>query len=437
MLRYTAVGDLLMLRNLPVDGFYDGFETVRDFISQGDLRVANFEGTVHRYECPPSEESGGSWICADSEVLDGVRAFGFNMLSLANNHALDFSFEGVLKTLQYVRKAGFKTAGTGSMLAEASEPAYLDCKNGRFAFLAVTSTFKQYAMAGSQTARLMGRPGVNGLRFEERYQVTPDQMAFLKQMAKDTNINAYRDLIRSEGYLPPLSEKEFEFGEIHFEESTAPGRVTRVREDDMKRIEKEIENATLQADAIVVSIHAHEVSGPEKETPDQFIREFAHRCIDAGAQAVIGHGPHLLRPIEIYKNRPIFYSLGDFVLHNENIRHGPEQWYAAYGLSSSSTMRDLYAARSDQFTKGLQSDPRMFESVIPYWEMKNGQLIKLLLMPVELGFGQPRSTSGWPRYAPDQGIVEKLAKISEPYGTKIEVTGGMGEVLLIDNILAF
>ena len=73
----------------------------------------------------------------------------------------------------------------------------------------------------------------------------------------------------------------------------------------------------MQADYVLISIHSHELSGNSKENPSDFLQEFAHKCIDSGADAIIGHGPHLLRPIEIYKNRPIFYSLGDFVIHNE------------------------------------------------------------------------------------------------------------------------
>ena len=67
------------------------------------------------------------------------------------------------------------------------------------------------------------------------------------------------------------------------------------------------------------------------ENPADFLVEFAHRCIDMGAHAVLGHGPHLLRPLEIYKNCPIFYSLGDFMLHNESVTFAPEDMYEKYG----------------------------------------------------------------------------------------------------------
>ena len=287
-MKFTAAGDLLIQRCLPVDGHYDGFGRVRDFICQGDFRFANIEGTVHQYECPPSEESGGSWLCITPDILDSIKAFGFNMYALANNHSLDYSFEGVAKTLEYTRRAGLKTAGTGMTLSEASEPVYLDCRSGRIALIAATSTFKRYAMAGAQSAQMMGRPGVNGIRIQETFLVTPEEMDALKRIAEGTAINAYRDIIRKEGYLPQLAADTFEFGTLMFKMSDKTGRQSSVNEQDMKRVEKAIFDARLQADAIVVSLHAHEISGTSKETPDYFIQEFARRSIDAGAHAVVG-----------------------------------------------------------------------------------------------------------------------------------------------------
>lgn len=87
-------------------------------------------------------------------------------------------------------------------------------------------------------------------------------------------------------------------------------------------MERAIREARYMADYVVVSMHSHELRGTDKEEPDQFFVEFAHRCIDAGAHAIVGTGPHLLRPIEIYKGCPIFYSLGDFIIQLETIQKG-------------------------------------------------------------------------------------------------------------------
>ena len=168
-MRFTAVGDVLILRDLPADGPYSGFNEVKDFIGRGDFRFANLEATIHRYECPPSQQSGGSWVCADPRVLDSVREFGFNMLSLANNHTLDFSSCGVIKTLDYVRKAGFLAAGSGRNLREAAQPVYLDTRSGRYALIALTTSLINYVLAGEQSVWLEGGPGVNGIRTKPSY----------------------------------------------------------------------------------------------------------------------------------------------------------------------------------------------------------------------------------------------------------------------------
>jgi len=190
----------------------------------------------------------------------------------------------------------------------------------------------------------------------------------------------------------------------------------------MERIKRSIYEAQMQADYIIVSIHSHELSGDAKENPADFLQEFAHTCIDAGAHMVVGHGPHLLRPIEIYQNRPIFYSLGDFVIHNECIPHAPEEMYAKQGLTSDATMRELFFDRSAGYTRGLMRDRRMLESVIPYVEMEGGKLKYLELMPIELNFEKKETwQKGDPRFSNKHGIIERLSSMSAPFGTKIKI----------------
>ena len=64
---------------------------------------------------------------------------------------------------------------------------------------------------------------------------------------------------------------------------------------------------------------------------------------------------------------------------------------------------------------------RMMEAVIPYFEIEDGKLVQLELLPIELGFEEPRYRIGDPYVCTDRGILERLAQMSEPYGTKITV----------------
>ena len=241
----------------------------------------------------------------------------------------------------------------------------------------------------------------------------------IRKISDLSRINAQKDIERAEGYFPPLPEGSAVLKDLQFKVGDTVRYVTHPNEEDMQRVEKAIYEAQMQSDYILVTVHSHEVSGDKKENPADFLVEFAHRCIDAGAHAVIGHGPHLLRPIELYKNRPIFYSLGNFVIHNECIPYAPEEMYAKQGMTSDATMRELFYDRSAGYTRGLMRDRRMLESVIPYFEIEDGKLTRLELMPIELHFDDPVWRSGNPRFSNRYGIIERLAEMSALYGTKI------------------
>jgi poly-gamma-glutamate synthesis protein (capsule biosynthesis protein) len=101
--------------------------------------------------------------------------------------------------------------------------------------------------------------------------------------------------------MPALEDGIYELGSLRIERGDHFERVLTANPTDLARAEKAIYEASLQADYVMISIHSHEISGTTKEEPAQFLEEFCRFCIDKGANAVIGHGPHLLRPIEIYK----------------------------------------------------------------------------------------------------------------------------------------
>ena len=95
-------------------------------------------------------------------------------------------------------------------------------------------------------------------------------------------------------------------------------RSTSVNKEDLEGARKWINGAKQQADWVVYGTHCHEsgndgeIHGPSLTSPPQFLEELARWVIDQGADVFAGHGPHFLRGIEIYKGKPIFYSLGNF-----------------------------------------------------------------------------------------------------------------------------
>ena len=419
-MKFTAAGDMIIQKRIYED--YEGFCELSPFIKQGDARFFNLETTLnHEGEASASQFSGGTYIRTNPEVLEDIKPFGFNMTSFNNNHALDFFYDGFMATLDAVNKSGLVHSGAGRNLAEASAPRYLETKNGRVALISVNTNFDPSMMAGEQSPRVKGRAGINGLRIEKHVELTKEDLEFIKRIAKETNINAAKEIVRKEGYYPELLDDECELGEMKFRLGEKSDYIMSLNETDMARVEKAIYEAQLQADYIMVSVHSHQISGDAKENPSEFLKEFAHRCIDMGAHAIVGHGPHLLRPIEVYKDCPIFYSLGDFVLQLYSIELAPEDFFNKHGLTSASTVHELLKKRSKDFTVGLMTDKRMFRSVIPYWETEGTKLKKIILMPIEMSMDGNKSENGLPRRSYNREIFDYLAKMCEPYGTKLKL----------------
>ena len=419
-MRITAVGDGAIQKRLPK--YYAGFDQVRDYIMQGDVRFFNMETTVCE-DCYAATHSGGTWMRTSPDVLEDVLEYGFNVTTSANNHCMDYSYDGFLQTLDNFKKLRLPQCGGGRSLAEASRPVYLDTPNGRAAVIGCTVSYSPGAEAGEQSRDLPGRPGINPVRTEKVVYVTKEELEQLSQIAEETKLNALYKILQAEGYRPPDKADTLRFCDTEFRVGEPRISYT-LSEYDMERIERAIQDAKFQADVVLVSIHNHSITGTSKEEPPEFLVEFAHRCIDAGAHAILGHGPHLLQAVEIYKDLPIFYSLGDFILQLENCQIMPDDYYCKYGLRPDAGIYEVFKARTKNFTTGLQYQPVMMEAVIPCFEIEDGKLKHLEMIPIELGVGMKHSQIGWPRIAKDDSILQRLAKLSAPFGTKMWIEDG-------------
>ena len=418
-MKFCAVGDVIIGRRIQDD--YVGYGELAPIINKADAKFFNLETTLnYEGECYASQVSGGTYLRTNPEVLDDIKKFGFNMTSFNNNHAMDFSFEGLLATIDYVNKSGLVHSGVGRNLGEAAAPKYLETSKGRVALIALNSSLSGQMCAGEQSDRIKGRPGVNPLRTTQNVELEKEDFEKIKEIIAKSGVNAAREISKREGYYGGVGADDKQYiGTINFTCGEKTQYTRKINEADLKRVEKSIYEAQLQADYIIVSIHAHEVEGFEKENPAQFLQDFAHFCIDKGAHAVVGHGPHLLRPIEVYNERPIFYSLGDFVLQLYNVAFAPDEFYSQYGLTTQNTVHELLKKRSNNFTIGLMTDKRMFTTVIPYWEMEDGKLNKLTLYPILLSMDGNKSEIGLPRLCTDPELLADFIARCEKFGTKL------------------
>lgn len=425
---FTATGDSFITRRLPA-GDPDQAR-IRALLERAQVRFNNLEMTVHRFEDNdqvfPFAFSGGTWAGAPPQVLEDLKGYGFNLINWANNHTMDYAYGGLAETARHLDAFGFVRAGAGASLREATAPAYLDCPGGRVALVGATSSFHESWMAGDSRPDCPGRPGVSFLRCVEEFVLPPRDFEQMKVVACQTGINRSREQMIREGFALPDPEGRLVFGSHTFvrgEPGQKPGRVTRPHPKDAQRILEAVAEGCRQADYVLVSLHSHQLGQGRKDCPDGFLVDFAHQCIDAGAHAVIGHGPHILRGVEVYRERPIFYSLGNFIFQSETVPVLPRDFYEKYGLEGDGYPGQALRRRSRDGQVGLACDPQVWESVIPLWRMREGRLTELTFTPIQLGFGRPPYAMGWPRTGEDPAVLHRLAQLSQAFGTSIQVEG--------------
>ena len=426
----AATGDALITRRISPyqePEFLDMLKLIRS----ADVAFTNLEMLLHRWEGFPAAESGGTYCVADPVIADELVWAGFHMVSRANNHSLDWSEGGLTATSRECDRVGLAHAGVGPNLSQARSPAYLDFAKGTAALLSASSTFASFGRAGNQRPDLPGRPGLNPLRYETTYTVTPEQLAEVKAIAGTVGLEAMRQKRVAMGW-ESADSGSYSFGPMKFVVGDKPGIRTAPHKGDMEENLKYIRDAAREVDWVFYSLHAHEAD-MEKEIPAHFIQPFARACIDAGTTAFLGHGPHVLRGIEIYKGRPIFYSLGNFIFQNESVRYLPADVYERYGLGYEHTPADLYDARTGKDTKSFPSEAAFWESVLAMCTFQDDQLTGCTLYPLTLGFGGTRAKRGRPELAKGalaEKIIGGLAELSKPFGTKIRYEAETGKIEL-------
>jgi poly-gamma-glutamate synthesis protein (capsule biosynthesis protein) len=415
----ALTGDAIITRRLSVYDEPDFVEMV-ELLRGADAAFTNLEVLFHDYEPYPAHQSGGTWMRADPSLATELTWAGIDMVSRANNHTGDYGVEGLRLTTRYVEEAGLVHAGAGESLAEAREARFLETARGRVALVSVASTFPEHSRAGEARGSMRSRPGLNPLRHTTTQVATPEQLDRLGEVLRSMGIA----FTRREGGARALGTT--------FQEGREPGVVTAADPTDVAAIAAVVNNASRLADHVLVTLHAHESKGA-RSVPADFIVDFARAMVDAGATMVVGHGPHVLRGIEIYQGKPIFYSLGDFVFQNETLLRLPAENYEAYDLGPDEHVADFNAARYRNETTGFPANPEIWESVIARPTFVGGELVQLALHPITLGFGEPAWVRGRPmlaRGALADKILNDLIARSAPFGTKIDVREGVGYVQL-------
>lgn len=445
-LTMALAGDAMITR--PLTPFREErFLKVRDLLHSADARFANGEATFNNYEDWPMASTyySRTYMRSDPRLIKDLQWFGINMLSCANNHTGDFCQEGVLTNIRNLDEAEMVHAGSGSNYAEAVAPAYLETSNGRVGLIAATSSSPPYNRAGKQREDMKGRPGSNLIRWINEWTVDREAYDALNRIARqfawdepkpDVNRIFFRDF--------GMDEKRGADA-VHLRDrndlavyATDPGarfvlgdsfeRHTKINQPDLRRNVQSVRDAHKMSEWVIYSIHNHE-GGKSVDEPSEHIQLLARAVIDAGADAFVGHGPHRIRGIEIYKGRPIFYSVGNLIAENDTVLLEPEGAYENLGLGPESTVADTYDARFS-FGERSESGPDWL-SFLPLVSFKNGALYEIRLYPIEMGSGLPRYIAGRPMMSEGQiaaQTLKSLQELSAPFGTKIEIDQNIGVI---------
>jgi poly-gamma-glutamate capsule biosynthesis protein CapA/YwtB (metallophosphatase superfamily) len=442
-IRMLLAGDVMSSRSLSPFDEVDYLRLV-EMVRGADVAFANLETTVReRHEGVPNFTQGTP-MTTPPRLLDDLTWMGFDLLSCANNHATDYGTGGVLASLAHLRQAGIPCAGAGANLAEARAPAYVDTPAGRVALVAATSFFRPWNRAADQRPDAPGRPGINPLAFATSYEVDEDAFRALRRVSDHLGLTQERARHRAQFYsaseVPPDEDDRLELLGSRFRRGKGFSVSTEVSRADADANLRWIREARRQADWVIFSFHSHEF-GPagrlsartdaEMEEPARFVTEFARAAIDAGADVVAGHGPHLTLGVEIYKGRPILYSLGNFVFQNDTVDVFPSESYARFGLGHDATPADFLDARTDGDRRGFPAAPEFWESFVATCEFRGRALTGLRLHPLDLGHGRSRAQRGRPVLAQGEvadRILRRVQRLSARHGAEVAIDGATGVV---------
>lgn len=301
----NAVGDIMLAGKwapaIRSKGYGYPFDAVRAELALGDINLANLESPIAA--CGTECTTKKFRFRAEPAVAAAVRNAGFNLVTLANNHTMDYGSDALAETLLHLRKADITWIGAGENLDEARKMALYTVKGKRIAFLGYSLTQPIEFFAGSS------RPG------------------------------------------------------------TAPGYE--------KMVAADVASARKQADYVIVSFHwGKEASG----VVQAYQQNAAHKAIDAGADVIIGHHPHVLQGIERYKKGIIFYSLGNFA------------------FASKSTTADVSAMVRLRLSENRRS----------------AEILPLDVLHRRVGF-QPHLLTG----ERGEQVIEQLLRLSQPFKTGV------------------
>ena len=235
-------------------------------LMQGDIRFGQCE-RVYSERGSLQVHSGGGHSRLKPHMASIFRDCGFDIVSVASNHAMDWGGDALLDTIELLRGKGIAVVGGGRNLEEARQPAILERKGVKVAFLAYCSILRDgYAAGSSKTG------------------VAP---------------------LRAHTYYRPFD----------YQAGVPPQVITMPYDEDLQAMTDDIAQAKKQAHAVVVSLHWGIHFIPRMIADYQ--PTAAKAAFAAGADLILGHHAHAPKAIGSHDGKVCFYSLSNFIMSSD------------------------------------------------------------------------------------------------------------------------
>jgi len=419
----AVVGDLIISHSLVYQMSNPRFAEVVSLLRNADVATGNLETQIIDGRTFTGRR-GGSTHGAEPESAEWLEEMGFDIVARPNNHANDYGFEGLVETGRHLDRAGLQHSGFGDTYWAARSARFFTTPRGRVGMVATSQNAQEAAPARGEW------PGTGGL---SPFNVT---QYFMVPADKWGAVGTLRDLFpNGTGFYARGANTADRIAAVGQQFRKAPPGVSEpyysydINQRDMRDVLAAVSEGKMRSDFITVALHSHHFRDtrggyrgfnvPEADHLDtnpsiaDYLPVIAKAAIDNGADVFQGTGVHVLRGIEIYNNRPIFYGLGEFI-----------------------RQRDIggLAGQGDPSRDSCEGCPfpAKYESIIAVSEFEGDRLVEVRLYPVELRYDSERMAHrGIPETAPaDQGrrILERLRELSAPLGTRITIEGGVGYI---------
>ena len=321
---FLATGDLAMDR----DDYSESFAATGDVLRSADLVFGQLETSfaASGVRLPQARHA----VLARPDGAAALKAAGFDIISMAGNHVLDWGNDAFFETKANLEAAGIAVVGAGADIAEARRPACFVLDDGTgVAMLAYSSILPMAYWADER------RPGCAPMRAHTVYE------------------------------------------QIEHDQPGTPARIhTYPHRDDLAAMEADIRAAKAGSDVVLVS-HHWGIHFVRAEIAD-YQRDVARAAIAAGADAIFGGHAHILKGCEIIDGRPVFYSLCNFAT---DLRMDP-----AHAASKSFQEIRALAEEWEPDFDSLYNFPKASRlAMVARLEIGGGRVLRAGFLPVHIG----------------------------------------------------